>query len=337
VVLSIPDKNSHRTKFADWLELSCIRAADGRVGFGTLVSASDIASEEQPEDIAEEDIREDDLVLAVQDEINQRRRCIGDQDYPFRVDDRGEAIVFTRELTEAGAVYLFCLFLSHASDRTIVPAALAPQVDNPARDLFQVCATVAAAGYVSGNAMCFGWPRPEGEAFLEALHRIYAFFGDGLPHAEPRPAAPEDVKDDGVDVIAWRPTPDGLPGTHYLLGQAASGNNWKDKSIMADANLFHDYWFERRPAARHENAMFMPFCIEPKSADDEGSQQEALVDHMQRLLLKYGTIIYRYRMARYAAEGIRIHALGGFTIERVGELQDVVRWVEGYSQTLRAA
>jgi len=333
-VLSIPDRNAHKTKIADWLELNCVCAPDGHIGFGTLVSASDMSREEQPEDITEEDLWEDDLVTSAQDEISNRRKCIGD-DYPFRVDEGGEAMELVQRPTQAGAVYLFCLFLSHAADRDIIPELLAPPVDNEARDLFQVCATVAAAGYVKGNAVSFGWPRPAGDEFLHALHRIYGLIGDGLPHAKPRPAAPAHVKDEGIDVIAWRPQPDGLAGMQYLLGQVASGNNWKGKSVAVDADAFHKYWFERPPATRHENAMFIPFCLDPQGHDEGATSQEDLVDHMQRLTNKYGTLIYRYRMAPHAAEGLRIHMRGGFTVERVDDLPKVINWVQTYSRTLR--
>src|SRR5262249_52379682 len=155
----------------------------------------------------------------------------------------------------AGAIYLFCLFLSHAYDHSIIPKALAPTIDNAVRDLFQACSTVAAAGYVEGIAMSFGWPRPAGAHFLESLRRIYALLGAGTPGTEPRAAAPEDVKDDGVDIIAWRPSRDNLPGTHYLLGQVASGENWVDKSVAADSEMFHKYWFYPQPATPHQNAM----------------------------------------------------------------------------------
>lgn len=335
-MLAIPDRTSHRTKLADWLELNALASPDGRIGFGTLISASDISTEEQPEDISEDDSWQDDLVISAQEEINNRLKCIGD-DYPFRVDPKGLYMETVANITDAGAIYLFCLFLSHATDRTIIPQALAPSVDNVVRDLFQVCATFAAAGYVQGTAMSFGWPRPNGEAFLAALKRIYTAFGDGKPVDVAPPAAPVEVKDDGIDVIAWRPSPDGLPGTHYLLGQVASGHNWTEKSVISDSEMFHAYWFTRQPATRHQDAMFMPFCIEAKSHDENTSAQEVLVDHMQRLTKKYGIIIYRYRLAKHAAEGLRIHHRGDHEVQRANDLHKITEWVRGYSDTLRAA
>ena len=114
------------------------------------------------------------------------RRTFGD-DYPFRIDDQGRVLQFITPVSEVGSVYLFCLFLSHAFDRTIVPKSLAPKVTNKTRDLFQACATIAAGGYVGGPAMSFGFPRPNGEGFLKALHRVYLLFGDGRPQTDHAP------------------------------------------------------------------------------------------------------------------------------------------------------
>ena len=247
-MLAVPDESAHITKVADWLELKAISAPDGRVGFGTLISATALTENEQEENIADEDIEEDRLVLNAQSEIARRSKNVG-ADYPFKIDDNGRAMCFVTPLTKPGSVYLFCLFLSHAFDRTIVPKKYAPRVTNRERDLFQACSTVAAGGFVQGPAVSFGWPRPNGATFLAALKRVYEEFGDGTPHKEPRPAASDDVKDNGIDIVAWRRSPDKLPGTHYMVAQVASGANWIDKSVVTDRMHFYDYWFERRPAS----------------------------------------------------------------------------------------
>ncbi len=336
-MFSIPDPTEHVTKLADWIELEVLSAPDGCVGFGTLVSAADLEIEEQEADIADEDLRQEGLVVAVQAEIAARRKVIGD-DYPFILDDSGATLQLATQITAVGAIYLFCLFLSHAFDRTIVPEDLAPDITNDVRDMFQVCATVAAAGYVEGIAISFGWPRPDDAAFLVAVQRVYGLFGDGTPVNTPPPAAPDQVKDDGIDIIAWRPSPDGLPGTHYLIGQVASGNDWRGKSVINYCGMFHKYWFSRQPAAPHQPAMFIPFCLDPKASDDPSIAQEIAVDYnMQRLTNQFGVIFYRYRLPYFAAVGLRVHAQAGHLIERVDELPRVEQWVQTYTTRLRAA
>ncbi len=154
-MLAIPDASVHRTKLADWLELNAVASPDNRIGFGTLISATALGENEQETDIGDEDAATERLVLCVQTEINRRLENIGN-DYPFRIDDKGRALHFNNPVTEAGSVYLFCLFLSHAFDNTIVAEDMAPVVNNRIRDLFQACATIAAGGYIQGPSMSFG-------------------------------------------------------------------------------------------------------------------------------------------------------------------------------------
>lgn len=336
-MLSFPDLTEHATKLADWVELCALLAPDGRVGFGTLVSAADLALEEQEVDIADEDSRHENLVNSVQAVLAERRRVVGPADYPFSVDDDGGGMQCAADVTPAGAIYLFCLFLSHAYDRTIIPEEHAPKITYEVRDLFQVCATVAAAGFVDGVAYSFGWPRPGHENFLGALKRIYREFADGRPHDVPPPGAPDKVKDDGIDVIAWRPSPDGLPGTIYLLGQAASGNDWVKKSVVQHIESFHKFWFWTAPATKATPAMFIPFCVMPKGSNDPVETQENAVGNMQRLTHQFGTLFYRYRIPHFAAKGIKGNAEHHYIVERIGELPQVQDWVRRYSEELRAA
>ena len=105
-------------------------------------------------------------------DLSRGLKTIGD-DYPFRIDDNGHAIRFITPVTKVGSVYLFCLFLSHAFDRTIMPKELAPKITNKTRDLFQACATVAAGGYVHRASNFLRIPTAGRSAFLKALQQVY--------------------------------------------------------------------------------------------------------------------------------------------------------------------
>ncbi|MGA2724151.1 MAG: hypothetical protein ABSG79_17295 [Bryobacteraceae bacterium] len=335
-MLAIPDTTVHRTKLADWLELNAISSPDGRIGFGTLVSAALVAEDEQLQDISDEDIREDRIVLYAQEEIARRLKNIGD-DYPFRIDAKGRSMQFVTPLTRAGSVYLFCLFLSHAYDRTIIPKSLAPKLTNRVRDLFQACATVAAGGFVQGPSISFGFPRPDGATFLKALRRAYRLFGDGEPHARPRASATLNVKDNGIDVIAWRRSIDNLPCTLYLIGQVASGKDWEGKSVVTDRRHFHDYWFTHKPASPPHDAMFMPFGLEPHDPGDGTTYEVVLKDYMSSNGYRYGNLFYRDRIAKHVADGLHVAANGEQDIERVSDITKVVTWVNKYTERLREA
>ncbi len=185
-MLAVPDQTIHRTKVADWLELRAVSSPDGRIGFETLVSATALTENEQKEDIADEDIEEDQLVLYAQEEIARRSKNIGD-DYPFRIDDQGRVLQFITPVSEVGSVYLFCLFLSHAFDRTIVPKSLAPKVTNKTRDLFQACATIAAEGMLGALPCLSGFPALMERVSLGSPIECTCFSETGGPETDHAP------------------------------------------------------------------------------------------------------------------------------------------------------
>jgi hypothetical protein len=229
------------------------------------------------------------------------------------------------------------LFLSHAFDRTIVPKALAPKITNKTRDLFQACATVAAGGYVQGPSISFGFPRPDGSTFLKALHRVYQLFGDGTPRKRPRAAAAKKIKDNGIDIIAWKRSIDNLPCTLYLIAQVASGGDWVDKSVITDREHFHKYWFTEPPGSQAHDAMFMPFGLEPEDPGDGTPYEEVLRDYMQGVGYRYGNLFYRDRVAKHFSQGLQLVDAGERHIDRVPDIGKVVSWVERYTERLRAA
>lgn len=333
-MLAVPDESDHRAKFADWMELKAISSPDARAGFGTLISAAELTENEQDNNIARQDAKEDRLIQAAQEEIERRLASVGDG-YPFRIDPKGSALCFVTPLTNVGFIYLFCLYLTQVADHTIIDKKNAPKINNEIRDLFQACSTVAAGGYVGGPAISFGWPRPSGTDFLKALKEVYKEFGDGKPHNTPQLGASRAVKDNGIDVIAWRRQPDKLPGTQYLIGQVASGSNWTGKSVTASRKHFHLFWFEQVPGSQPSDALFIPFNLEPDLADDSTPYEEVLKGYVRGLSYEFGDVFYRDRIARNFAKGMLIAEAGETHLERHKELPKIVEWVENYSKRLQ--
>jgi hypothetical protein len=164
-----------------------------------LASATALIENEQESDIGDEEAEEDQLVQKAEEEIANRLASVG-EDYPFRIDDRGRALCFIQPVTGAGSIYLFCLYVSHAFDPSIISKEDAPEVNNEIRDLFQACATMAAGGFVFAPAMSFGWPRPDGSSDLKALHKVYGIFGEESL-TKKRARASKKVKDNGIGLL----------------------------------------------------------------------------------------------------------------------------------------
>ena len=198
---------------------------------------------------------------------------------------------------------MYCLFFSHINSTEVI--SYDPPVDNQIRDYMQICATIAAAGLVSGNAISFGFPRPDRSNFMHALRRAYSLIGEGKVRAQPLAAAPPDTKDDQIDVIAWQATPDQTPGIHYVLAQVASGSNWPIKSLKGHIEAFHKMWFEKIPPSTPRPAIFIPFCINLKVSKNSKDEHK-LADKIEVLMYKYGDIFYRYNIPSYVNKGFSL-------------------------------
>jgi hypothetical protein len=192
---------------------------------------------------------------------------------------------------------------------------------------------VAAAGEVVGCAVSFGWPRPnKNPPFLKKLREVYAQFGEGKPVSKPRPGAATAVKDEEIDIIAWRPRKDGAAGTTYLLGQVASGHNWQGKSLKGGGiAYFHRTWFDKPPASEATPSIFIPHAVPP---GDGGSRRE----RMDLLVARFGTILDRLRIPLLAKQGLALAANNtDLIIERVSDIRSIAAWVNKQIKALRAA
>lgn len=340
-----PQLKSAPHLLCDWIELKALSSSSGKFRLNSLRRLWDINRETESSDPEGRERREDDTDVdgvgggdddvfmdSIVREIEERTEALADT-YPFQLT--GSSLQVVGPPTIGGYTYLFCLFLSHANGGELLDGKWLPRVDNAVRDLFQVCSTLAAAAEVNGCAISFGWPRPNNNPpFLRKLKEVYAMFGEGVVVAAPRPGVSPSPKDEEIDVIAWRPRPDRSPGTLYLLGQVASGENWVGKPIKGPPiDNFHRNWFEPPPPSEAMASIFIPHAVHP--AGIEGTRRE----RMDAITLRYGSIIDRLRLPRLTQDGVglALEARPNLLIERLDEIKGIENWVHEQLHTLHRA
>lgn len=340
-----PPLKSSPSILADWVELRTLADMEGYFRLNNLKRYWDTTRETEESDPSGQQREEDDTDLegvsggdedkfldALCDELAERSHNLSDS-YPFVFNTSGLRFSIKDDLSEGAMVYLFCLLLTHPSTDDILNGSWKPDINNVTRDLFQACSTLAAAGHVSGSAISFGWPRPnDNPPFLVRLKEVYDLFGEGKVVSTPKSGAAPMVKDEEIDVIAWRPQPCKTPGTFYLLGQVASGDNWEDKSLKSGIPYFHRTWFDTPPASDAIPSIFIPHFVQQKG---NGSRR----DRIDLLTAKFGHIIDRLRLPRYAKDAIDWVDSGTctFHIERRGDIPKVIDWVNSQKLALQAA
>ena len=325
----------------DWFELFVVRSEFRSASVRNLQRRWDVrrnAEDETPEgrhDYADPqhlDNNQDDVFLEkILLELRKRMELLGDA-YPFQLDANENSLEMKQELSEGCYVYLFCLFLSNANKSEVFDLAeMRYELTNEARDLFQACATWAAAGLIGGCASAFGFPRPDGSGFLTALRGTYRDVGEGSIREELKPGVSEFPKDEGIDVVAWLPRRDGAPGTVYVLGQVATGDNWKHKSVVGDIRPFHENWFDDLPPSTPLAAMIIPFCI-PLVGEATLTQQISV------LTSRFGIVLYRYVVPHLAQDGLKLaRSDARRRIDRTNDMPRIEQWVSDRIEDLRQA
>ncbi|GAA4759089.1 hypothetical protein [Actinomycetospora chibensis] len=158
--------------------------------------------------------------------LEERSRIVG-PGYPFTV--ASDRLTRRPDDWKGAPAYSFMLALNAR-----VVYGLDVEFNNAART-FERLVVPAMASFVAGEAERIGWPRdPEKveKAFGKNLRRIVGIIGERLNLAPER--IPARIKDNGVDVIAWRTFKDKRRGQLTVLAQCAIGNEWRDKGVVLE-------------------------------------------------------------------------------------------------------
>ena len=335
-----PDLNNSYSISADWLELLCLVRNPGGSSDSDILAAHDILddhaaimdydtiAEEEDTDIT--DSPRDRALDALYDEIERRVRDLGDA-YPFSVQISPRHLhlqvasqTSDQPLENGRHVYRACLLMSALRSGLIDVQKAGIQVDPIVGNLFQICATLAAAGYVRGDAYWFGAPRPDTTSLLDAVNKLSGL----LNYGEPLGARPEGetkyAKDAGVDVVAWRAHPDGRPGKLIVYCQCASGMNWEGKPVAGKVQRLNGYYW-KQPSTHWLPALMLPFPLYMgKENAHELTSEAAIKGFYGQYEAEMGLILDRSRVVLGVVAALR--DLAPSAREAADHLQRIVEW-----------
>jgi hypothetical protein len=251
--LNFPNAPFRPEDVADWLELAAIDAADKDA------SAGDIERELNRLGCGDPDTKIGNAFT----EIDRREKATGGSGYPF---NRGNSSIKLKGEARDFPAYVFCLALSYYQWKARKGAP-----ENP-WELFEQLAYYSAKHYLGGEAHVFGTSGNEGDKgkrrFVEDINALAKKLGEGHGFKKQRTFSTKDSK---LDIVAWKPFPDGRPSQVVLFGQCASGENWPAKLTELDPEAFWDTWMSAGKVSSPLRSVFMPHRV----FDEEHWRQRA--------------------------------------------------------------
>ncbi|MCY4674939.1 MAG: hypothetical protein OXD43_14465 [Bacteroidetes bacterium] len=213
---------------ADILEWTCVKDSNGYLAWADvfsnlrlLLSEDEVTATYGESDDLRSKRETFELILQEWVEVLSHRflACGSGDGYPFRITGQGLEV---RERT--CPAYLFQLLVSLGNDDRHPDGTTVPK-------LFEELSAAAAGRYLGDSETCvvFGFPRndlPQG--FRDAVDHLVGLLREGRACAND----PElnKLKDDGLDVVAWREFPDRKASKLILFGQCATGRLWREKT-----------------------------------------------------------------------------------------------------------
>jgi hypothetical protein len=191
--------------------------------------------------------------------------------YPFRL--AGEVLEARRSAVIAP--YTFLLLLS-AFGAAVGPAGI------DGASLFEEVCAEAGMSYLGGRrlgarSIVFGAPRrgaPPG--FRAAVDSLCEAIGEGGGcRSRQRLRHQRDAK---LDVVVWRPFPDGRASQVIGFGQCATGRGWAAKLQELQPRAFGALWLREPLAVEPLRLFFVPFRVDPARWEEASFSGGVLFD-----------------------------------------------------------
>lgn len=350
--LVAPDIQRSFSLSADWLEVLALARPHQSATDNDIAGPNDILEDRAAIDLVGDDgfpsedpdivdLASEQALDALFEEIAYRKRVL-DTAYPFDLEIAGRRLTIkvspptgVEAVDQGRAIYVACLYMTAVRGGLINAKAAGIQADPAMGNAFQICATIAAAGYMSGDAYWFGHPRPDRTPFLDAIRKLSGLLRQGAPAATVPLGETLYAKDGGIDVVAWRDHHDGRPAKLIMYGQCSSGMDWPSKTVKGSVDRMDSY-YSLPPSKHWIPALLTPF---PLYSEKENTNRLRTEDSMRGFYRQneavMGVIIDRLRIVKWSIEALR--NVQPSMKDAVDRLTDLFDWSQRASEAVRLA
>jgi hypothetical protein len=243
-------------KLADFVELCALRAADGNVSSLDIVrilsKGGDDDSERQGVDSGTQC---ESIVEDVFQDLDERSKHCGMNNYPFELNRQG-TLLGRKRLVRRHYLYHFLLLatrLDMRSNRTHAGedgAVLFEELSKEVLMRFLGFPDPRVRGLVHGTGRYSerdDEDAPADNSFSVAVNHLCKVLKEGAGFTKRLPVAAK-IKDDKLDVVAWREFSDSRCGRLIGFAQCKTGSNWKRDVGKLNPERFTAKWFVQQPA-----------------------------------------------------------------------------------------
>ena len=236
-----PSPYAPANEIADFAELVCWR--DGSTSYGAIRSDLDRLAENDYSDGVPEEDNVDSVVEGAYREVEQRSvDCRGG--YPFEIGSPGYTLKLVGDNgNHRGIVYLYLLL---ATRLNIQSSRLHAGIDGTL--LLEHLAAGVACEYFGPRAesMVFGH-HSSGVGFADRINSLCSRLREGAGFHSHGGAIPT-ANDGKLDIAAWTPFTDGLPGKLIGFSQCKTGTHYRDHLTQLQPDSFCRKWLRSSPA-----------------------------------------------------------------------------------------
>jgi len=237
----VPSPRADLNELADFVEIECLKNTqfsrnETIAALGRLDENIDISSKKIIERL---ELKVDDVFSEFDFRINSCNNA-----YPFSFDSSGKVLKVKTDI-DLSTLYLY-QFLLLATRLNMLNNKVHEGIDGTL--LFEEISQQILSNYLGLRAESFLFGTSNhGKSFEEKINTLCTSLNEGNGFINRNEKSSGQIKDDSLDVVAWKPFSDNSAGKLIAFGQCKTGTTWQDTTAKLQPDSFCGSWFKDSP------------------------------------------------------------------------------------------